>query len=427
MPLDPKKKRPNESGERFFMKRKISFLTALFLIFSQTFSFGAVTMQDLRLPKDFFPEKSPFGKIASVEENKQFPGFLTFSVTSPQGSYTIHGLTNLRKCLHEIDVLEQLNSNEDTGGGIADGAVDSIKGTGTGLKNLAVHPVNSVEGIGKGIGKLGGKIGGAFRKKEEGEKGDGFLSSTKRQLAKKLGVDVYSRNQALQDKLNSMAKANMGGRGIVTVATFFVPVGLIASAVMTVSNINVAADQLVDDNDRADLFKMNQKALLGLGFPKEKILGFLNHPYYTPRELTYMRFYLEKLKSVSGFEVILDAATAATSEIPADKILHEAQIAADSIGDASRAMKLVLISEGIILVNEDKVALITAYDFLDNSALGSRVTEKAVSFRQTLGKRSAEIWNGGSVTPGFGGAVLAKGIKVQRMCLFESASVPQEI
>jgi len=36
-----------------------------------------------------------------------------------------------------------------------------------------------------------------------------------------------------------------------------------------------------------------------------------------------------------------------------------------------------------------------AYDFLDHSVLGSRVTEKAISFRQSLGKRSAEIWNGG--------------------------------
>lgn len=409
------------------MKKKIGFLAVLSLFSCQVFSYGAVTMQDLRLPKDFYPAKSPFAKIVSVQESRQFPGFLTFSVTSPHGSYLVHGLTNLRKCLREIDVLEELNASESTGGGIADGAVDSIKDTGTGLKNLAVHPVDSVKGIGKGIGKLGGKIGGVFRKKEEGEKGDNFLSSTKRQLAKKLGVDVYSRNQMLQDKLDSMAKARMGGRGIVTVATFFVPVGLIASAVMTVSNINAAADQLVDDNDRSDLYKMNEKALLGLGFPKEKVARLLNHPYYTPREVTYFRFYLEKLKRVEGFKALLDVAIVAVTEIPADKILHEAQIAADSVGDAPRAMKLLVIPEGIILANEDKVALITAYDFLDNSLLGSQLTEKAISFRQSLGKRSAEIWNGGAVSSAFGGAVLIKGIKVQRMCLFEAASTPQEI
>jgi len=400
------------------MKKKICFLGAIFLLLSQTLSFGEVTLMDLRLPKDFYPSKSPYAKVVSIQENPQYPGFLTFSVTSPHGNYTVKGLSNLKKCLHEIDVIEQLNANEDAGSGVADGAVDSIKDTGTGLKNLVVHPVDSVTGIGKGVGKLGGKIGGVFRKKEEGEKGDGFLSSTKRQIAKKLGVDVYSRNPTLQEKLNSMAKANMGGRGIVTVATFFVPVGLIASAVMTVSNINAAADQLIDDNDRSDLFKMNQKALLGLGFPKDKALQLLNHPYYTPREITYFRFYLEKLKRVQGYGVLLDAAIAATTEIPADKILHEAQIAADSIGDAPRAMKLILIPEGIILA---------AYDFLENSPLGNRVADKASNFRQTLGKRSAAIWNGGAVSSGFGGAALLKGLKIQRMCLFESTNTPQDI
>lgn len=409
------------------MKKKISLLVLLCLVFSQTLSFGAITMQDLRLPKDFYPSKSPNVTIVSVQENAQYPGFLTFMVTSPQGSSIIHGLTNLKKFLYEVDVLAQLNASEDTGSGIADGAVDSIKDTGTGLKNLAVHPVDSVSGIGKGIGKLGGKIGGAFRKKEPGEKGDGFLSSTKRDLAKKLGVDVYSRNVALQAKLESMAKANMGGRGIVAVATFLVPVGLIAGAVMTVSNINNAADELVNDSDRSDLYRMNQKAFLGLGFSQDKVTRFLNHPYYTPREITYFRFYLEKLRRVQGSEALLDAGLAAVSEIPADKILHEIQIAADSVGSTPRAMKLVLIPEGIVLANEDKVALITAYDFLDNSVLGSRVTEKAISFRQSLRKRSAEIWNGGAVTSGFGGAILMKGIKVQRMCLFESAGKSVEI
>jgi hypothetical protein len=409
------------------MKKKIGLLIALCLFLSQTLSFGAVTLQDLRLPKDFYPSKSPNVQIVSIQENSQFPGFLTFSVVSPQGNSVIHGLTNLKKFLHEADVLAQLNANEDTGSGIADGAVDSIKGTGTGLKNLVVHPVDSAEGIGKGVGKLGSKIGGVFRKKEKGEKGDSFLSSTKRDIAKKLGVDVYSRNAALQAKLDSMAKANMGGRGIVAVATFFVPVGFIASAVMTVSNINNAADQLVDDNDRGDLYKMNQKALLDLGFPKEKVISFLNHPYYTPREITYFRFYLEKLKRVQGFEVLLDQAIQAVTELPADKILHETQIAADSMGSAPRAMKLVVTPEGLILANEDKVALITAYDFLDSAPLGNRVTEKVLEFRKSLNKKSAEIWNGGAVSSKFGGAVLAKGIKVQRMCLFESTNTPQAL
>lgn len=409
------------------MKKKICGFLVLCCLVSQALSYGAVSMTDLRLPKEFYPTTSPYAQITSVQEESQYPGFLTFFVTSPHGSYTVHGLTNLRKCLHEIDVIEQLNANEDAGGGIADGAVDSLKDTGTGLKNIVVHPVDSVSGIGRGIGKLGGKIGGVFRKKEAGEKGDGFLSSTKRKIAKELGVDVYTRNPNLQAKLDSMAKANMGGRGVVAVATFFVPVGLIASAVMTVSNINSAADQLVNDSDRGDLFKMNEKALTELGFPRSKVLQFLNHPYYTPREITYLRFYLEKLKRVQGYRTLLDAAIGAVSEVPADKILHEIQLAADSIGDLPRSMKLTLVPEGILLSDADHVAMATAYDFLDQSPLGARVSERVVGARQKLSKQSAEIWNGGAVSSRFAGGGLLKGIKIQRMCLFDATGETPEV
>ena len=85
------------------MKKKISVLTALCLFLSQTLSLGAVTMQDLRLPRDFYPSKSPNAQIASVKENPQYPGFLTFEVTSSQGSYTVNGLSNLKTTLQAID------------------------------------------------------------------------------------------------------------------------------------------------------------------------------------------------------------------------------------------------------------------------------------------------------------------------------------
>jgi hypothetical protein len=172
---------------------------------------------------------------------------------------------------------------------------------------------------------------------------------------------------------------------------------------------------------------MNEKALLALGFSREKVIKFLNHYYYTPRELTYLRFYFEKLKRVQGYEILLDRTIAAVTDIPADKILHEIQITADSVGDAPRAMRLIVIPEGIVLANEDKVALITAYDYVDYSALGAGLTEKAIGFRKKLGKRSAEIWNGGAVSAGFGGAVLLKGVTVQHMCLFESTNASKSI
>ncbi len=405
------------------MKKIKCVVLSLSLIFLQTNVFAELTLQDLRLPKDFYPVQSPYATVNTVREDPQAPGFLIFSVSSPQGEYTVHGLSNFRKCLREIDVIEELN-RKSTGSGVADGAVGSIKQTGTGLKNLLFHPVDSVKGIGQATGKIGTKVAGAFDGDEAAEagKGDGFLSSTKRKVAKELGVDVYSRNPALQEKLDKIAKARLGGQGAVMVAQFLLPVGLLASAVLTVSGVNSAADQMVNDNDRSDLYRFNEKALLDLGFSKEKVTQFLNHPYYTPREITYLRFYLEKLKGVKGFQAILDAALTATTELPAEKILYEAQIAADALNVISDARQIIIVPEGFILETPEKIILTTPYDYLTQSPLSDRLVQRTELFKKTLGKSKAEIWNGGVVTSKLAGALLLKGIKVQRMCLFQSAT-----
>lgn len=401
------------------MKKKMSFWIVGFLVLNQATGFGALSLEDLRLPKDFFTTQSPNATIGSVEEDPAFPGFLTFSVAAPHGTYKVQGLADLRQTLHEIDVIEKLNAQrEDTGGGIAAGAEDSLKDTGRGAKNLVVHPVDSVVGIGKGVGKIGGKIGGSFRKKEEGEKGDTYLSGAKRQLAKQLGVDVYSRNPYLQEKMDAMAKARLGGRGIVMVAQFLIPVGLIASVALTASGLNNAADQIVYDNDRTDLYKLNEKALMRAGFTQEKAVALLNHPYYTPRELTYLRFYFEKFQGIPGVRTLMEAAIAVAPGVPAQKLLHEMQIAADSMTGINEVTGIQVVPEGIVLEKADTVVLVTGYDHLDASGFGKKVADQVFALKLKLGKKAIEIWNAGSTTLGFSALLLTKGIQSRRMCLF---------
>lgn len=407
-------------------KASAVFIVSVFF-FSQATVFAALDYKDLRLPESLFPRSSAVQSI-TVKEDPRTPGFLNFTVQSSDNTYHVFGLVNLRQCLREIDVIQKIDQDESTGGGVAEGAVDSLKDTGRGLKNLVFHPVNSVKGIGRGIGKVGDKIGDTFRDKEEGEKtsmGESFLGSTKRDLAKKLGVDVYSRNEDLQKRLDSMAKARMGGRGAVAVATFFVPVGLVASAVMTVSGINSAADELVNDSDRADLYKLNEKALLVMGFSQDQVTRFLNHIYYTPRELTYIRFYLEKLRSIQGYRTLLEAAMAVPPGLPADKLLHEIQMVADATQTFSDATRISLIPEGIILERPQAVILMTACDYLDNSAFGKKLADVVYGFKTKLGKNTAEIWSGGVVTTGYGGTLLFKGIKLRRMCLLNKIALEE--
>lgn len=406
------------------MKKRMIVLFLCAVLAVQGPAYAGLSLKGLDLPEDLFPLESQYHKVLGVREDPSAPGFLIFTVSASGEETEVEGLTELRKWIHEAKVIQELENQSGTDG-VADGAVESIKGTGRGLANLVLHPIDSAKGIGGATKKLGGKIGGAFRDKEEGEKGDGFLSSTKREIAKKLGVDVYSRNELLQEKLSSLAKQQMGGKGIVAVATFLVPIGLIASAVVTVSNINNAADQLVDDKSRGDLYSINKDALLALGFPEAKIRAFLNHPYYTPREITYIRFYLEKLRTLSGSGALLDKAIEVTEPIPAQKFLHEMQIAADSMEFAKDAEMIRISPEGLLFGRQNAMILIMGYDYVDVSPLGDKIEKRVLEAKSQFDKRTSEIWNAGIVTTKYGGSIFFKKIEVKRMCLFGVAATTE--
>ncbi len=397
----------------------------LFLCFSLAAAgpaYADISWKDLALPATQFSENSRYHQVNSVREDPSAPGFLLFSVSNDTVGIQVEGLVALKKWIQEAAVLGQLGGDTGAARGVAGGAVESIKGTGRGLKNLVLHPVNSAKGLGAAAGRVGDKVGDAFREKEDGEKGDDFLSSTKRQIAAKLGVDVYTRNEQLQDKLSSMARQQMGGRGVVMVANFFLPIGFIASAVVTVSNINNSADQLVNDKDRIDLYKINKDALVRLGIPENGAVALLNNPRYTPREATYLRFYLEKLSNLEGYKTLAGLAAQVAEDLPARKLLHEMQIAADAMAGLNDAVAIRAVPEGLLLERKNGMILIGGYDYLTTSPLGDRLIRKAGEYRNQYQKSSAEIWSGGVVTPKFSGALLLNGIKGKRMCLFQTGA-----
>ncbi len=396
----------------------VTFAVTILLI-PVIFLYAVPSLEDLNLPSSFIL-KSEFSTINSIKETQE-PGFLSFHVTAPHGTYDAEGLVALQKILHEIEVIERVKRDK-SGGGFFDGAANSVEATGEGFANLVTHPVQSVEGLGKATGKVGRGVGRVFRKKEEGEKksfGEKMLGSSEREIAKELKVDVYSTNPYLQQLLRGIARARMGGKGAVMVAKFFLPLSLVASAVITASGVNAAADQLVNDTDRAELFRLNKNALINLGFDEKEVKNLLNLPYYSPREMTYLRFYLEKLKGINGYPEILKEALRSNSALKALKVLYGAQIAAEAVGEGVTFRKIQCFEEGFALEGSDKVIFVTPYDYLDKSHLGTQVIERVSKVKQEWSKNSVEIWNGGKATSAFSSSASVRGLKVRDWLLFQ--------
>ncbi|MBI3307596.1 MAG: hypothetical protein HYZ84_07320 [Candidatus Omnitrophica bacterium] len=398
-----------------------SFFSILTLFFSvPVFAAGEISLMNLQL-SPLIPVKSAYYTIDPKVLPAAEPGFLQFHIHSAHADYEIEGLVALKKLLHEIEVIEQIRRNE-AGSGFFEGITDSLSDTGEGFVRLVSHPIKSVQGVGKAAGKLAGKVGGIFRKKEAAEKtsfSEKMLGSAERDIANKFSVDVYTTNPYLKELLRRMAKARLGGEGAAMIGKILIPVAALVSVTITVSGVNGAADRLVNDKNRYDLYQLNHEALVGLGFAPAEITKFLNNPQYTPREFTYIRFYLEKLKDVPGHREILRKAAAAQTPWQVKKILYEAQIAADRMKETAPYQKLQFFEEGLAVLEKDKVVLIVPYDYLDKSRLSDSVLQRVSELKTSWHQESAEIASAGKITQGFLNQAFAKGIKTSDRILLK--------
>lgn len=367
-----------------------------------------IPLSQLDFPSDF-PIKSENYSINYDAERSREPGFLKFRVTSFHANYEVEGISALRKVLLEIEVIERLKK-ENTAPGVLDGAADSIEATGEGISNLVTHPIQSAKGLGKAAGKIGGAIGGAFRKKEDWEKtsfSEKMLGSSKRELAKQLQLDVYSDNPNVQKLLDQLSKSRIGGKGIAAIGTFFIPAGALSIAV-TAGGVNSAADELVNDHDKIDLFRMNRESLIGFAISKEEAEAFLNSVYFSPRDVTHIRFDLEKLKSVQGFREILKRAAQAKSRLDALKMICELKMAVQD--EKIKWNRLQVFPEGLLMISEHQIRFFAGYDYLDSS-VGDRILKHILDLRGSV--KEVEIWNSAQISRGFYLASLAKGVKTK--------------
>ena len=130
-----------------------------------------------------------------------------------------------------------------------------------------------------------------------------------RMLAKQLGVDPYTTNPALAEKLHEFARvAFLGHVGLNTLIAVAVP------ASIAISGTNITHD-LVYDTPRGDLIVRNEERLRAMGVPDASLRALQRSKGFTLSVQTALVEALVRLDGVEGRpEVVALAATAATSD-----------------------------------------------------------------------------------------------------------------
>lgn len=240
-----------------------------------------------------------------------------FDITSPLGQFEAYGIDQLRTRVQEIHALAFIEDEVSLLGCVFEGAKNVILGPFKFLLGLLTDPAETMLSVPKGLWRVATRLQematGTRGSLEEGTGKEliGF-STVKRQIANAFGVDVYSSNDVLQDKLNSLSWAGFAGDTGLRLATF--PIAGPAGAVITGTSLSTTIGDFVRDYAPEDLRQLNRGKLHAMAIDDALIDAFLTHPWYSPRHETLLVHALADMDGVLHRSRFLEVAMTAEFE-----------------------------------------------------------------------------------------------------------------
>jgi hypothetical protein len=272
-----------------------SFLVALALVAVTPLLFAQQSYETppVLSASKILPSELLSGQSFRVQESVNNDGFLNiYKVDSPFGSSTAVSTALLRKRIHEINAMVAMEKVKTTSQ-----YLDSLKASGmstlAAAKNMVFRPVKTATEVVSGVGLLFRRAGDSLFGPKPSEAEDsrfqnlvGF-SNYKREIAYEFGVDVYSRNELLQDRLNELSWTAFAGGMTVSALMAAVPGG--AGIAMTAIGTTRLGTAIFKNTPPQDLRRMNTEKLNAMGVDATTIETFMSNTIFSPREQTIVR------------------------------------------------------------------------------------------------------------------------------------------
>jgi len=264
--------------------------------------------------KDLLPSDLLKGRYHVVEPQVANDGYMNlYTIRSDFGTYEARSTAMARIRIREIGGIAQLRELNETEA-FTDALADSAAGAAQSAARVVTDPVGTAKGIPEGVGRMfkrmgraadkvadsageaiskqgGGESGGVSSEKAvEAGKNLAGVNKAKRALAKRVGVDPYSRNPVLQAELERLAWAAFGGGLAVRAAKKSIP---FAGQVTKVSG-------MVWDSSPEDLEVAGREKLAAMGVSEKQADDFYEAPHLTVTSRFALVTLLEKMGGVAG-------------------------------------------------------------------------------------------------------------------------------
>lgn len=237
-----------------------------------------------------------------VQERVNSDGIVNiYRIDSRFGTFSAVSTAMLRTRVQEINamaVMDQLKGTKEFGDAVKESATSTLSAA----KNMVFQPVKTlgeaVTGVGLVFRRAGDSMFGAKRSDTEDSRFKSLIgfSNYKREYAYDLGVDVYSRNEVLQDRLNDIAWTGFAGGLTVSAAMAAVPGG--AGIAMTAISTTRLTTAIFRNTPPSDLRRANTEKLNGMGIDPHTIETFINDSVFSPREQTLLVAALDEMTGV---------------------------------------------------------------------------------------------------------------------------------
>jgi hypothetical protein len=318
------------------MKTTISVLAATVLILigsavTQAQAPSGYEAEPVLNAKDLAAAELLKGPHYTVDPKVPVRGFIErFTIQSSYGTFQANGQRMLPIRVNEVEALAKLEDLSKTKE-FAEAAGKAIARPVTSTVNMLVHPVDTITGFPDGVARLFGRIklgservveaatapgqSGGERTAETSKRvGMATISALgfekeRRDLAKSLGVDPYTTNEVLSEKLTSAAWVAFSGRFMIQTATsILVPYSMAMSAV-TITNSSIY------DTPPGDLLNNDTMIFGSTGASDAQVQALVQNKQYSLTVLTELALAIQRLQGVAGLDsVVIFAAAARTQD-----------------------------------------------------------------------------------------------------------------
>lgn len=334
------------------------------------------------------------GKYYTVSDEVINDGlFNHYTVQSQFGNFRADSTNDLKILIREINAIAAMKQvkTDDT-------AITSLKQSGentvTGIKNLFADPQGTMEGAVFGVGSLLNRAKETVGKRQVTDAEDNRfeqligVSKSKGEIASKYGVNVYSRNQILQEELNRLGQADfLGGLGV-GVATSFVPG--VGGLVLTTSGTARLLNEAINTTPASELWLQNKNKLLAMDMDEDTIELFLNNPSFSPALTTVLVTALDSMNRVDNRILFIKVALQAGNPQMAKTITYIAVMTAGyhkEIAPLKTVTPLARITQGVGM-DGTRVILLP----VDHLIWGQQVAEAATVVSSDAKGNDHELW-----------------------------------